>query len=129
MNKKPNQSTTGAKKKGILTTAFGKRHYLKLALSLARSCHYHSPEIPLAIITDQPENRSLQHHFDYVLPLGQDLGHSGDLDWKGSGFMHKLYIDKLSPFKQTVFLDSDCLLYADISSLFHRFASRVFQPE
>ena len=126
MQKKAEQPTIATKERGILTTAFGDRPYLNRALSLARSCHFHSPQAPLAIITDQPEDKGLRRHFDYILPFTQPQDHSKSLSWKS--FEHKLHLDKLSPFKKTIFLDSDCLLYADVSNLFERFAGHVFQP-
>jgi hypothetical protein len=33
-----------------------------------------------------------------------------ELDY-GSGVVQKLYLDRYSPFDETLFIDSDCLLY------------------
>ncbi len=128
MQKKSHQPAPAKEERGILTTAFGHQRYLNAAVNLARSCHFHSPGVPLAILTDQPENRSLRRHFDYVLPLAQSQSYRESSISEGLKFEHKFHLDRLSPFKKTLFLDSDCLLFADISDLFERFAGRVFQP-
>ena len=124
----PERPIVVTQERGILTTAFGPKTYLDRAVNLARSCRYHSPEVPLAIITDKPEDKSLRRHFNQVLPLVQTRNHSEGTNLKGLGFEHKFFLDKLSPFKKTIFLDSDCLLFADISAFFERFSGHVFQP-
>jgi hypothetical protein len=41
------------------------------------------------------------------------------------GFSSKLYLDELASEGQTLFIDSDCLIFADLSSLFERFRGKA----
>ncbi len=39
----------------------------------------------------------------------------------GDGFSSKLYLDKLAPAGQTLFIDSDCLIYGNLNPVFEQF--------
>jgi len=43
----------------------------------------------------------------------------------GKGFSAKLNLDELSPAQQTLFIDADCLIFGDLTSVFDRFAGRA----
>ena len=42
-------------------------------------------------------------------------------DELGKGFSPKLHLDKLTPEGQTLFIDSDCLIYGDLTPVFEKF--------
>ncbi|WP_230145530.1 hypothetical protein [Pedobacter sp. Bi36] len=43
----------------------------------------------------------------------------------GKGFSTKLHLEKLAPPGRTLFIDSDCLIYGNIQSIFDRFAGHA----
>lgn len=100
----------------MLTIATGKQLYIELALNLARSFFWWHPQtdIKFQLVTDQP----------YLIPA--DLKAQiqiievkpGEL---GEGFSPKLSLDKLANEGQTLFIDSDCLLFGDLSKVFDSF--------
>lgn len=92
---------------GILTLAFGPRKYIRMAKGLARSLILHQSTDVRAIITDS-QDRQLRRLYDIVIPLDPQFG---------SGVTQKIYLDRYTPFKQTLFIDSDCLVYADPAEL------------
>ncbi|MDB5150379.1 MAG: hypothetical protein JWQ57_4399 [Mucilaginibacter sp.] len=102
--------------KYILTIGIGKKLYLDLAVNLARSfLHWHTnSDIIFQLVTDQP-------HF---IPVGLSSKiqiitvKPGEL---GLGFSAKLHLDKLISEGQTFFIDSDCLIFEQLDSLFDRF--------
>jgi hypothetical protein len=102
--------------RGVLTLAFGKPMFLDLAKALARSLRLHDPEVPRAVVTDSrdPELLSLfdiriDHHPEY----GSDVG-------------QKLYLDLYSPFDETLFIDSDCLVIRKLDPFWTAFQDRDF---
>jgi hypothetical protein len=102
--------------KTVLTIATGKPLYINLAVNLARSFYlwHKTTDITFSIVTDHPE----------LLPA--DIASkatilaikSGEL---GEGFSSKLFLDKVAPEGQTLFIDSDCLIFGDLSPVFERF--------
>ncbi|ASU36786.1 hypothetical protein [Mucilaginibacter xinganensis] len=103
-------------KKTVLTIATGKPLYINLAVNLARSFYRWNTnaEITFCIVTDSPE----------LLP--EDVAFSAEIKTirpgeLGEGFSTKLFLDKVAPQGQTLFIDSDCLIFGDLSSLFDRF--------
>ena len=102
--------------KNILTVAIGKPLYLDLAVNLARSFFYWHPdtEIQFQIVTDLesriPEDLKAKIKIISVQP--------GEL---GEGFTPKLHLDRLAQEGQTLFIDSDCLIFENIESVFDKF--------
>lgn len=103
-------------KKAVLTLATGKEVYIKMAISLIRSFNlwHKNSDIKFILATDQKE----------LLPsdiIGTieivELNH-GEL---GLGFSPKLYLDKISTAKQTLFVDSDCLCFGPLEPVFEKF--------
>ena len=43
----------------------------------------------------------------------------------GAGFTPKLYLDKLAPKGQTIFIDSDCIIYGSILPVFEKFSGHA----
>jgi hypothetical protein len=102
--------------RGILTMAYGEQRYIEMAKTLARSLRLHSDKIPRAIVTDSsdPELRELYH---LCIPLKAEFGQV---------FKQKLYIDRYSPFEETLFIDSDCIVVANIEFLWKFFSKISF---
>jgi hypothetical protein len=102
--------------RSVLTIATGKQLYVDMAINLARSFYWWHPgtDISFILVTDM----------DIDLPI--DL--KGNLKLKkinpgdvGSGFSSKLYMDRLAPEGQTLFIDSDCLIFDKLDWIFERF--------
>lgn len=102
--------------KTVLTIATGKVLYINLAANLARSFYlwHKNNAITFCIVTDNPG----------LLPA--DIASKatiitikpGEL---GEGFSSKLFLDKVAPAGQTLFIDSDCLIFGDLSPVFDKF--------
>jgi hypothetical protein len=88
------------KEVGILTYAFGEERYLDYAVNLALSLRLHMPDLKRAIVTDR-ENAEILAAFDLIIPFNAEFG------W---GVAHKTYMDRYSPFDETLFIDADCLV-------------------
>lgn len=97
--------------RGVLTIAYGSKKYLRMGRALAFSVHHHDAEARLAVVTDTPSY--FDDVYDHVVPV--------DLSY-GSGVTQKLHLDRYSPFEETLFIDSDCLLYDSLAPLWAFFA-------
>lgn len=89
---------------GYITLATGKPLFLDLALNLALSIKLNDPTRPICLVTD-PEMEipeSYEAYFDHIVHLPQRLGFYGCLN--------KLRLNEVSPFDETMFVDSDCIL-------------------
>ncbi len=83
---------------GFITMAFGPDKYLRQAETLARSLKLHMPGHPRALVTDRPGPHPL---FDIVVPMRPVAA---------AGTVHKTEIYGYSPFDETLFIDSDCVV-------------------
>ncbi|MFT3867255.1 MAG: hypothetical protein QM715_02045 [Nibricoccus sp.] len=103
----------------VITIATGPVFYWNMAINLARSIRlWHSPEsLPITIVTDQPHTLPAD-----LLDIDRRLVKSDEL---GAGFESKLHIDRLAPAQQTLFIDSDCLVYGSLFPLFDRLAGQA----
>jgi hypothetical protein len=88
-----------------------------MAVSLARSIRLHGARLPLAVVTDKPNSSALRQAFDVVVPAVSELGH---------GLRHKLYLDRYTPFQETLFLDADCLAFANLDVAMTAYKGAVF---
>lgn len=108
-----------ANNRAVLTLAAGPVVYWNMAVNLARSIRlWHSPEnLPISIATDHDG------------PLPSDLAGVSILKLKpgelGKGFQTKLHLDRLAPAQCTLFIDSDCLVYASLDSIFKKFSGQA----
>ena len=102
--------------RNVITIATGKELYVKLAINLARSFFWWHKETDINFILVT----------DLTLELPADLINKIQLrainaDEVGTGFSSKLYLDRLAPQGQTLFIDSDCLIFGNLNWLFERF--------
>jgi hypothetical protein len=102
--------------RGVLTLAFGKPMFLELAKALARSLRLHDPRVPRAIVTDASDpdllnlfDIKIDHHPEY-----------------GSDVEQKLFLDRYSPFDETLFIDSDCLVIRKLDPFWAAFRESDF---
>lgn len=100
----------------ILTIATGKKLYLDMAINLARSFVWWHPDgaIIFQLVTDQNDEIPA----DIVNKIQVIKVNPGEL---GVGFSSKLQLDKLVSFGKTLFIDSDCLIFGNLSYLFEAF--------
>ncbi len=80
-----------------------------MAAALARSTRLHNPDLPLAVITDHPDDPQLIDNFDLLVPFDESFG---------AGVEQKLSLDRYSPFDHTLFIDADCLVVRDLDPVF-----------
>lgn len=103
-------------KRTVITIATGKKLYLDLAANLARSFLWWHPdnEIKFRLITDNEAGLpdDLKNRVEIVAIKPGELG---------DGFSSKLYLDRLADEGQTLFIDSDCLIFGNLSTVFSRF--------
>ena len=111
-------NSTNRMDRGVLLIATGHRQYVQEALDLAISLRLHSPNLPVALVTDrQTDSQRLNRTFSHVIPYRPDFGEA---------FSQKLFIDEYSPFSRTLFLDTDCLVTRSIEFVFEMFADHSF---
>lgn len=103
-------------KQGILTIAQGDKRYIDMAKMLATSLLLNAPDIKRAIVTDVSETE-FDGLFDIYIPCNEAYG---------KGFSQKLYIDKYSPFDETIFIDADCLIVSPLNNVFKLCAPHSF---
>jgi hypothetical protein len=100
---------------GVVLMAYGSDRFHAQAGDLARSLRWHSPETARAVLTDQPERPSFHELFDHVIALPKD----GATDCRP-----KLDLDLYTPFRRTLYLDSDGLVFRNLEFIFDRHAAR-----
>jgi hypothetical protein len=101
-------------KRGILTLAQGHQRYIDMAIRLAESIRLNSPGLPMAVVTDRPENE-MKPWFDVVVEVNPQ---------HGKGLIQKLFLYDYSPFEETIFIDADCLAVRDFSFLWDLFSDK-----
>lgn len=103
-------------KRNVITIATDKIVYFELAINLARSFYIwnRSNGIKFYLITDIREHlpEDIKQYVNVIAIEENQLG---------TGFSTKLYLDKLAPEGQTLFIDSDCLIFGSLIEIFERF--------
>jgi hypothetical protein len=84
---------------GVLTLATP-NDYLK-AIGLALSVRASNPGVPVAVACPPRARPLLEPYFDHVIDERPGL----------RGFVHKVHLDHYSPFEETMFFDSDVLVF------------------
>jgi hypothetical protein len=87
---------------GILTLATP-NDYLK-AIGFALSVRVSNPGIPIAVACSAKVAEFVRPYFDTIIEEKAGL----------RGFVHKVYLDLYSPFQETMFFDSDVLVFRSI---------------
>jgi hypothetical protein len=83
---------------GFMTIAMGHEKYLGQARILSLSLRRNMPGIPLAIVTD---SQSLAASADIIIPANNEIP---------VGVLQKVFLDEYTPFRETLFIDSDCVV-------------------
>jgi len=102
--------------RGIITLAYGHTRFIEQARSLAHSLQLHAPQLPRTLITDS-KNPKILRQFTEVIPYRPEYG---------SGVRQKLFLDRYSPYVQTLFIDSDCLVLGNLDAFWSTFAGQCF---
>lgn len=92
---------------GYLTLATGTPFYLDLAMNLVLSLKLNDPTRPVCVVTDRtmPIPDEYRKFIDHLVYLENQPGFHGCLN--------KLRVNEVSPFEETMFVDSDCILLKD----------------
>jgi hypothetical protein len=106
-----------AQPEGLLTIAYGRPKYIRMAKALSLSYRRHKPNRPFAIVTDEANAQTLRTYFDAVIAVKPEYG---------SGVVQKLSADLYSPYAKTLFVDSDCLFYKHPDELWNLYAHAPF---
>jgi hypothetical protein len=96
---------------GILTLATP-NDYLK-AIGLALSLRVSNPGVPTAVACSPRVMPLVKPYFDFVVEEKAGL----------RGFVHKVHLDQYSPFAETVFFDSDVLVFKPLLPYVHTWGS------
>jgi hypothetical protein len=100
----------------IITIATGKKLYVDFAVNLARSFFWWHPDtdIKFQLVTDQPDfvPADVKEKTELIIIAKGEIG---------EGFSTKLHLDKLIGEGQTLFIDSDCLVYRNLDNIFEQF--------
>src|ERR1700742_5030185 len=83
---------------GFITIAMGDEQYLRQARLFLLSLRRNMPDVPLAIVTD---SQHLAPCADIIIPADTEIP---------VGVLHKVFLDKYTPFSETLFIDSDCVV-------------------
>lgn len=102
--------------RGIVTLAYGHKRYLEQARSLAHSLELHAPHLPRTLVTDSTDSE-IRKHFTEVIPYRPEYG---------SGVRQKVFLDQYSPYYETLFIDSDCLVLGNLDAFWSNFAGQYF---
>lgn len=109
---------------GFLSIAQNSKfNYLKLAYLQAISTKLTMPESKYAVIVDTNTMDSFKEEYwnaiDYIIPLDNDYAKDKDVK-----FLNEWQVLKLTPFKETIKLESDLLITRDISHWINAFRLR-----
>src|SRR6185437_1922890 len=99
---------------GVLTLATRDDH--KKAIGLALSLRTSNPGVPIAVACSQDVERLVGSYFDHVVEEDPSL----------RGFMHKLHLDRYSPFKETFFFDSDVFVFRSLTEVIERWQGQPY---
>jgi hypothetical protein len=89
---------------GILTLATS--HDYRKAIGFALSVRVSNPGVPTAVACSPTLRARLAPFFDHVI----------DEDPALRGFVHKVHLDRYTPFEDTFFFDADVLVFGDLKA-------------
>jgi len=89
---------------GYITLATGDRFYIELAINLALSIKLNDPKRPICLIMDEGATLPEEYtpYIDEIAYLKSKPGFHGCLN--------KLRVNEVSPYEESLFIDSDCIL-------------------
>lgn len=99
---------------GVLTLAT-ERDHLK-AIGLALSLRVSNPGVPVAVACPASARALFTPYFDHVVDEQPGL----------RGFVHKVHLDRYTPFRRTVFFDSDVLVFKPLAPYVERWGERGY---
>lgn len=113
--------------KGILIIALGHDNYKQMAFNLAISIRYNNPDLGICIASDK--------HNEHLRSIGANSFGVQYIDVPFEYFYNtvsnkieyqkaKAYMDKLSPFGKTVYIDADSIFFSNHDTL----AKKSFEP-
>ena len=108
--------TSSTQGRGILTLAYGDGRFVQQAKSLAYSLQLHAPQLARTLVTDSSDPE-LGELYTHIVPYRPEYG---------GGVQQKLFLDEYSPFEETLFIDSDCLVLGNLGSFWEVFSGRYF---
>ncbi|WP_109477839.1 hypothetical protein [Paraburkholderia sp. C35] len=101
---------------GVVTIAIGARRYLRQAEILSMSLRRNMPGVPIAIVSD---SESMRAHCDVLIPVDHSMP---------IATAQKLLLDIYTPFAETLFIDSDCVVARDFSEELAEIRRYPFSP-
>jgi hypothetical protein len=90
---------------GVLTLATMGDH--QKAVGLALSLRVSNPDVPIAVACSSTVRPIVAPYFDFCVEEEPTL----------RGFIHKLHLDRYSPFEETFFFDSDVLVFRPLKEV------------
>src|ERR1700735_3143936 len=102
--------------RGVITLAYGPPRFVEQPRSLAHSLQVHAPHLPRTLVTDSHEP-SIRKLFTEVIAYRSEFG---------PGVRQKVFLDHYSPYDETLFIDSDCLVLGNLDSFWAAFAGQSF---
>lgn len=107
-------------KQGYITLALGHPRYYEMALNLALSLKWKDPIRPVCLVHDGALPSGVYEDiFDNLVEMPPDSAFQG--------CANKLRLDQFSPYEETFYIDSDCLVVkADMDRHWNKFAGHAF---
>src|SRR5882757_785277 len=90
---------------GVLTLATMSDH--QKAIGLALSLRVSNSGVPIAVTCSPKVRPFVAPYFDFCIEENPTL----------RGFIHKLHLDRYSPFQETFFFDSDVLVFRPLNEV------------
>lgn len=116
-------------KLGVLLIALGDKVYGEQAYNLAMAIKYISPTTKVCLVHNDTSIANLPtlSFFDELVRIPEEYYTT---DGKPTYFKAKLYLDKLTPFEHTMYLDTDVMFFyrADISKITNALVGQCMQP-
>ena len=105
-----NKSEKWGGQRGFITVATGSKKYYRVAANLLKSYRYFTKNpLPFAILAD--EENEYTDLFDDVIILKNP----------SYSYLDKIHLLNNLPYKETLFVESDCLAYGDLNEYFEGF--------
>jgi hypothetical protein len=99
---------------GVLTLATPDDY--RKAIGLALSLRVSNPGLPIAVACSPKLHTLISPYFDHVVV--EDPG--------VRGFVHKLYLDRYSPFEETFYFDADVLVFRNLNNIIENWRGQAY---